>query len=86
MPDIQNAYYSPLIPGYVNMPHFPYGSGNSIDTPWAVSSAIQTTKQAVSYAGQVVSDTASRATSATLNSISATISQISSIINSLKSK
>ena len=66
------------------MPHFPYGSGHSIDTPWAVSSAVQQAQQTVSYAGQAISSAASRTSTATLNSISATLSRISSIINSLR--
>ncbi|GEM_PF-836282 len=86
VPDMQTTYYSSVIPGVVNMPHFPYGSGRSIDTPWAVSSAIQTTGQAISYAGQVISRTASTVSQSALNGISATISRISSIIDSLKSK
>ena len=68
------------------MPHFPYGSGHSIDTPWAVSSAVQATGQTISYAGQVISQTASTVSQSALNGISATISRISSIVNSLKYK
>lgn len=69
-----------------SIPYFPYGSGYSIDTPWFVSSAIQLTKQAVSYAGQVISNTTSIVSSAALGTVSATLSRISSIINSLKNK
>jgi RHS repeat-associated protein len=65
-------------------PYFPYGSGHPMGTQWFVSSAIQSTKQAVSYAGQVISSTASKIGQTTINSMSNTLSQISSIINSMR--
>lgn len=85
VPNIQDVYYGPGVFGK-NTPHLPYGSGHSTDTPWAVSSAVQTTGQAISYAGQVVLQTASTISQSALDGMSASISRISSIINSLKTR
>jgi len=85
VPYIPSIILGPGIMGS-KTPHYPFGSGNSINTAWFpienTKNIVSAAKQTVSYAGQLISG-AYTASQTKLNSISATLSRISSTINSL---
>jgi len=86
VPYIPSVIYGSGIMGS-DTPHYPFGSGNSINTAWFpienTKNIVSVAKQAISYAGQVISH-AYTASQARLNSISATLSNISSVITLFK--